>query len=110
MSHDEKNLKTVVESRNSCYVFNSPFLPQDTFYHFLAVVFYLSASVILAYITVLKGWGITINSGGTVSLVPLIREGLKIYRLDIAAVVMSYLATLLYFLHAIFSAIRWQRA
>ncbi|XP_077586362.1 myelin and lymphocyte protein-like [Stigmatopora nigra] len=82
----------------------------DTFYHFLAVVFYLSASVILAYITVLKGWGYTINSGGTQSIVVLIGEGLKIYRLDIAAVVMSHVATLLYFLHAIFSAIRWKRA
>ncbi|XP_077469309.1 myelin and lymphocyte protein-like [Stigmatopora argus] len=82
----------------------------DTFYHFLAVVFYLSASVILAYITVLKGWGLTVSSGGTPSIVVLIGEGLKIYRLDIAAVVMSHVATLLYFLHAIFSAIRWKRA
>ncbi|XP_068423580.1 mal, T cell differentiation protein b [Clinocottus analis] len=68
----------------------------DAGYHFLAVVFYLSASVALAYITLLHG----------AALNP---EGLKIYRLEIAAVVMSYLATLLYFLHAIFSAIRWKR-
>ncbi|XP_061546752.1 myelin and lymphocyte protein-like [Phycodurus eques] len=82
----------------------------DMCYHFLAAVFYLSASVILAYITVLKGWGVTVNSGGTLSIVPLIGEGLKIYRLDVAAVVMSHVSTLLYFLHAIFSAIRWKRA
>ncbi|XP_061693820.1 myelin and lymphocyte protein-like isoform X2 [Syngnathoides biaculeatus] len=82
----------------------------DTGYHFLAAVFYLSASVILAYVTVLKGWGVTVDSRGVVNLVPLVGEGLKIYRLDIAAVVMSHVSTLLYFLHAIFSAIRWKRA
>ncbi|XP_034754749.1 myelin and lymphocyte protein-like [Etheostoma cragini] len=67
--------------------------PLDVGYHFVAVVFYLSASVILSYITLLRGGG-----------------DLKIYRLDIAAVVMSYVATLLYFLHVIFSAIRWKRS
>ncbi|XP_061822037.1 myelin and lymphocyte protein-like [Nerophis lumbriciformis] len=82
----------------------------DVGYHFLAAVFYLSASVDLAYITVLKGWGVTILSGGTVLQLALTGEALKIYRLDIAAVVMSYVATLLYFLHAIFSAIRWRKA
>ncbi|XP_077351898.1 myelin and lymphocyte protein-like [Festucalex cinctus] len=82
----------------------------DTFYHFLAVVFYLSASVVLAYITVLKGWGININLGGNPVSASINGELLRIYRLDIAAVVMSYVATLLYFLHAIFSAIRWKRA
>ncbi|KAF0027719.1 hypothetical protein F2P81_020460 [Scophthalmus maximus] len=69
----------------------------DVGYHFVAVVFYLSAAVDLAYITILKG-----------SLTTMPPENLKIYRLDIAAVVMSYLATLLYFLHAIFSAMRWK--
>ncbi|KAM4599959.1 myelin and lymphocyte protein-like [Fundulus diaphanus] len=70
----------------------------DAGFHFLAVVFYLSASVVLAYITFQKR-----N--------PLVTfEQLKIYRLDISAVVMSHVATLLYFLHAIFSAIRWKRA
>ncbi|XP_069000123.1 myelin and lymphocyte protein-like [Embiotoca jacksoni] len=71
----------------------------DAGYHFVAVVFYLSASVALAYITVLYG-----SVAGSFSI------NIKIYRLDIAAVVMSYLATLLYFLHAIFSAIRWKRS
>ncbi|XP_071399904.1 myelin and lymphocyte protein-like [Centroberyx affinis] len=69
----------------------------DVGYHFIAVVFYLSASVALAYITVRDG---LLVSDAT----------LKIYRLEISAVVMSYVATLLYFLHAIFSAIRWKRS
>uniref|UniRef100_A0A8C9YDR7 Myelin and lymphocyte protein n=1 Tax=Sander lucioperca TaxID=283035 RepID=A0A8C9YDR7_SANLU len=73
----------------------------DVGYHFVAVVFYLSASVILAYVTLLRA---TIQSLQGTS------DGLKIYRLDIAAVVMSYVATLLYFIHAIFSAIRWKRS
>ncbi|XP_015224570.1 PREDICTED: myelin and lymphocyte protein-like [Cyprinodon variegatus] len=70
----------------------------DTGFHFLAAVFYLSASVVLAYVTIQNK-----NSMGTF-------EELKIYRLDISAVVMSHVATLLYFLHAIFSAIRWKSA
>ncbi|XP_068183730.1 myelin and lymphocyte protein-like [Antennarius striatus] len=71
----------------------------DAGFHFVASVFYLSAAVDLAYITILLGNSSTISS-----------EFLKIYRLDIAAVVMSYVATLLYFLHAIFSAIRWKKS
>ncbi|XP_042358094.1 myelin and lymphocyte protein-like [Plectropomus leopardus] len=82
----------------------------DVGYHFVAVVFYLSASVDLAYITVLKGWGLTIVSGFPDLTLLIDPDNLKIYRLDIAAVVMSYIATLLYFLHAIFSAIRWKRS
>uniref|UniRef100_A0A3B5M9A1 Myelin and lymphocyte protein n=1 Tax=Xiphophorus couchianus TaxID=32473 RepID=A0A3B5M9A1_9TELE len=69
----------------------------DAGFHFVAAVFYLSASVVLAYITILIGKGSTFGI-------------LKTYRLDISAVVMSHVATLLYFLHAIFSAIRWKRA
>ncbi|XP_030296985.1 myelin and lymphocyte protein-like [Sparus aurata] len=82
----------------------------DAGYHFVAVVFYLSASVDLAFITVLKGWGITILQGFGGNVQALTGDALKVYRLDIAAVVMSYMATLLYFLHAIFSAIRWRRS
>ncbi|KAF7670257.1 hypothetical protein LDENG_00027460 [Lucifuga dentata] len=70
----------------------------DVGYHFVAAVFYLSSSVALAYITVLFGYN-AIND-----------ELLRIYRLAIAAVVMSYVATLLYFLHAIFSGIRWRKS
>ncbi|KAM4591005.1 myelin and lymphocyte protein isoform 1-T1 [Odontesthes bonariensis] len=71
----------------------------DAGFHFLAVVFYLSASVDLAYITILSS-----------VLRQFSPEALKNYRLDIAAVVMSFVATLLYFLHTIFSAIRWKRS
>ncbi|XP_047458184.1 myelin and lymphocyte protein-like isoform X2 [Mugil cephalus] len=71
----------------------------DVAYHFVASVFYLSASVILAYITF-----------RTANFASISDELLKIYRLDISAVVMSYLATLLYFLHTIFSGIRWKRS
>ncbi|KAM9345195.1 myelin and lymphocyte protein isoform 1-T1 [Symphorus nematophorus] len=84
----------------------------DVGYHFLAVVFYLSASVVLAYVTVLRGWGVRFATSvpfGTIVTI-LSADDLKNYRLDIAAVVMSYVATLLYFLHAIFSAIRWKRS
>ncbi|XP_013882820.1 myelin and lymphocyte protein [Austrofundulus limnaeus] len=70
----------------------------DAGFHFLAVVFYLSASVDLAFITYVNGKFLP----GT--------SDLKTYRLEISAVVMSHVATLLYFLHAIFSAIRWKRA
>lgn len=59
---------------------------QDVAYHFLAVVFYLSASVILAYITILKGWGVTVTPGN-LAVMLLNSELLKVYRLDIAAVV-----------------------
>ncbi|XP_068597401.1 myelin and lymphocyte protein-like [Brachionichthys hirsutus] len=76
----------------------------DVSFHFVAAVFYLSAAVDLAYITLLLG------SSNAIVPSPAGSELLKIYRLDIAAVVMSYLATLLYFLHAILSAIRWKRS
>ncbi|XP_074503270.1 myelin and lymphocyte protein-like [Sebastes fasciatus] len=59
----------------------------DVAYHFVAVVFYLSASVFLTLYAILSM--IFGNIG-----------------LEFAAMVMSYVATLLYFLHAIFSAIR----
>lgn len=76
----------------------------DTGFHFVAAVFYLSAGVELAYVTIVNGLAFQIAAQ------PLKDELLKIYRLDIAAVVMCYVAILLYFLHAIFSAIRWKRA
>ncbi|XP_053731417.1 myelin and lymphocyte protein-like [Synchiropus splendidus] len=75
----------------------------DAGYHFLATVFYLSASVVLAYITVQVGTTVK-------ALVVVPAELLKNYRLFISAVVMSHVATLLYFLHTIFSAMRWKRA
>uniref|UniRef100_UPI003AAFBFEC myelin and lymphocyte protein-like n=1 Tax=Centroberyx gerrardi TaxID=166262 RepID=UPI003AAFBFEC len=64
----------------------------DFAYHGLAAFFYLSAAVDLAFITFLKKSG----------------TDFKIYQIDIAAVVFAYVATLLYFIHAILSAIRWK--
>ncbi|KAK7902110.1 hypothetical protein WMY93_018879 [Mugilogobius chulae] len=64
----------------------------DFAYHFLAVIFYLSAGVILAYITFLSK---TIQS-------------YRNYQIDISAVVFAFATTLLYFIHAILSAIRWK--
>ncbi|XP_056148302.1 myelin and lymphocyte protein-like [Lampris incognitus] len=78
----------------------------DVGYHFFAAVLYLSASVVLAYITYSYGLVVNITSGSDLNF----QELLKTFRLDISAVVMSYVATLLYFLHAIFSAIRWRKA
>ncbi|XP_029377299.1 myelin and lymphocyte protein [Echeneis naucrates] len=63
----------------------------DFAYHGLAAFFYLSAGVALAFITMDK-------KGGE----------LKIYQIDIAAVVFAFVATLLYFIHAVLSAIRWK--
>ncbi|KAM6956739.1 myelin and lymphocyte protein-like [Aplochiton taeniatus] len=71
----------------------------DVAYHALAAFFYLSSSVALAYITCQIGLFNRNFPGGLF---------LKVYQEDIAAVVMSYVATLLYVLHAIFSAIRWK--
>ncbi|CAL1577921.1 unnamed protein product [Knipowitschia caucasica] len=78
----------------------------DTGYHFVAIVFYLSASVALAITTVSAG--LTLQIAGAAGLPTDLF--LKNYRLDIAAVVMSYLATLLYFIHTILSALRWKRS
>ncbi|KAI1896924.1 hypothetical protein AGOR_G00099890 [Albula goreensis] len=65
----------------------------DVAYHALAAFFYLSASVALANVTI------------RLQNDPL---NFKSYQEDIAAVVMSYVATLFYALHAVFSAIRWK--
>ncbi|XP_028845232.1 myelin and lymphocyte protein isoform X1 [Denticeps clupeoides] len=64
----------------------------DFVYHFLAALFYLSASVPLGYITI-----------GLRDVTPY-----KNYQIDIAAVVFSYVATLFYFIHCILSAVRWR--
>ncbi|KAG5831741.1 myelin and lymphocyte protein-like [Anguilla anguilla] len=65
----------------------------DFVYHALAVIFYLSSSVSLASTTI--AFGILAPSSVT-------------YKADIAAVVFSYVAMLLYFIHFILSAIRWK--
>ncbi|XP_062375554.1 myelin and lymphocyte protein-like [Sardina pilchardus] len=64
----------------------------DFIYHFLAALFYLSASVPLASVTLAMK-----NS-----------TNFRYYQIDIAAVVFSYTATLFYFIHCILSAIRWK--
>lgn len=75
---------------------SSAWAAADFAYHGIAAFFYLSSSVVLAYITV----GL-----GAQRLNP---ESLRVYRIFIAAVVFSHLAMLLYFVHTIFSAIRWK--
>ncbi|XP_054460072.1 myelin and lymphocyte protein-like [Anoplopoma fimbria] len=64
----------------------------DFAYHGIAAFFYLSASVALAKVT------LDMNDGNLT----------QNYKLDISAVVFSYVATLLYFIHTILSAIRWK--
>ncbi|KAJ4948513.1 hypothetical protein JOQ06_020046 [Pogonophryne albipinna] len=79
----------------------------DVGYHFVATVFYLGASVPLALITIVEGQTLP-----ALALVPGFNSNLlyKIYKLHIAAVVMSYMATFIYFVHTIFSAFRWKRS
>ncbi|KAK9959739.1 hypothetical protein ABG768_009841 [Culter alburnus] len=62
----------------------------DVGYHAISAFFYLSAAVLLANVTITK-------------------QGQdKVYQLDIAAVVMAFIVTLLYWIHAILSALRWK--
>ncbi|XP_029691201.1 myelin and lymphocyte protein [Takifugu rubripes] len=75
-----------------CHKNSSGWAAADFAYHGLATFFYLSAAVILAYITLLRK-----------SVGPF-----KVYQIDIAAVVFAYVATLLYFIHTILSSIRWK--
>ncbi|TRY94096.1 hypothetical protein DNTS_027325 [Danionella cerebrum] len=72
---------------------SSAWATADFIYHLIAVVFYLSASVILAFTTIILSGSPTI---------------FKYYQIDIAAVVFSHIATLLYFIHCILSAVRWK--
>ncbi|XP_052001021.1 myelin and lymphocyte protein-like [Xyrauchen texanus] len=70
----------------------------DFGYHAFAAFLYLSASVLLAYVTI------------GIKELTLITDlfSIKIYKLDIAAVVMAFITTLLYFIHAILSSLRWK--
>ncbi|XP_052009270.1 mal, T cell differentiation protein b isoform X2 [Xyrauchen texanus] len=70
----------------------------DFIYHLIAAMFYLSASVSLA--------GVTISLKDYAALPINLYK--KYYQIDIAAVVFSYIATLLYFIHCILSAVRWK--
>ncbi|RVE76489.1 hypothetical protein OJAV_G00008730 [Oryzias javanicus] len=67
----------------------------DFAYHGIAAMLYLSASVHLAKVTLDKNNPATATDS-------------RNYKLDISAVVFSYTATLLYFVHTILSAIRWK--
>ncbi|KAL1257780.1 hypothetical protein QQF64_011024 [Cirrhinus molitorella] len=62
----------------------------DVGYHAIGASFYLSAAVLLANVTIKN------------------QETFRNYRTDIAAVVMAFIATLLYWIHAILSAFRWK--
>ncbi|XP_007551177.1 myelin and lymphocyte protein-like [Poecilia latipinna] len=77
-----------------CHKSSPGWAAADFVYHGLAVIFYLSAGVELAYITLLRK-----------SVLPV---GFQLYQIDIAAVVFAFATTLLYFIHAILSAIRWK--
>ncbi|XP_075056818.1 myelin and lymphocyte protein-like [Mixophyes fleayi] len=63
----------------------------DAFYHLVAALFYLSASVLQAYTTI------------------AVKRDVKIYQENIAAVVFAYLATLVYVVHAVASLLRWKK-
>ncbi|XP_026135906.1 myelin and lymphocyte protein-like [Carassius auratus] len=73
---------------------SSSWAAADFLYHLVAVVFYLSASVILA--------------NETIAMKAFSNVLYQYYQIDIAAVVFSFVATLLYFIHCIFSAMRWK--
>ncbi|XP_078068435.1 myelin and lymphocyte protein-like [Mustelus asterias] len=64
----------------------------DVFYHFTAAVFYLSIAVLEA-------------SDTRFSFIVL---SPKVYKINIAASVFAFLATLLYTIHAILSILRWK--
>ncbi|KAM6178540.1 myelin and lymphocyte protein isoform 1-T1 [Rhynchocyon petersi] len=66
----------------------------DAAYQCVAALLYLSASVLEAWATIIMHDGFTY----------------KQYHENISAVVFSYVATLLYVVHAVFSLIRWKSA
>ncbi|XP_076989850.1 myelin and lymphocyte protein [Tamandua tetradactyla] len=66
----------------------------DAAYHCVAALFYLSASVLEALAAITMQEGFTYRQ----------------YHENIAAVVFSYVATLLYVIHAAFSLVRWKSA
>ncbi|XP_059837283.1 myelin and lymphocyte protein-like [Hypanus sabinus] len=66
----------------------------DVFYHFIAAVFYLSIAVLEASDTRFT----------------LIAMNPKNYRINIAATVFAFAATLLYTTHAIWSIVRWKKS
>ncbi|KAM3852233.1 myelin and lymphocyte protein [Vipera latastei] len=70
----------------------SSWVALDAFYQVIASLFYLSAAVLQAYITIgMKIFG-----------------EFKDYQIDIAAVVFAYAVTLTYVIHMVFSLLRWK--
>ncbi|XP_014647061.1 PREDICTED: myelin and lymphocyte protein-like [Ceratotherium simum simum] len=73
-----------------------PWLPvltlQDTAYHCIAALFYLSASFLEALATISMEDSVTYEQ----------------YLENISAAMFSYIATLLYVVHAVFSVVRWK--
>ncbi|CAH2253092.1 myelin and lymphocyte [Pelobates cultripes] len=67
----------------------------DAFYHFVSALFYLSAAVLQAYVTVGLSY---------------LNIDFKTYQLNIAAVVFAYFATFVYVTHAVFSLLRWKKS
>ncbi|XP_044519387.1 myelin and lymphocyte protein isoform X3 [Gracilinanus agilis] len=70
----------------------------DVSYHLIAALFYLSASVLEAYATILSKDNVRTG----------FNETFKHYQENISAVVFAYAATLTYVIHAVFSLIRWK--
>ncbi|XP_035388389.1 mal, T cell differentiation protein b isoform X4 [Electrophorus electricus] len=70
----------------------------DFAYHLTAAFFYFGASVPLASVTIAMK---------NTTIVPQVDQ-FRYYQIDIAAVVFSYITTLLYFVHCVLSAIRWK--
>ncbi|KAG6925104.1 mal, T-cell differentiation protein, partial [Chelydra serpentina] len=74
----------------------SSWIAVDAFYHSVAALFYLSAAVLQASVTI--------------TLRPTNDDAaqFKMYQEDIAAVVFAFLATLTYVIHKGFSLLRWK--
>ncbi|XP_038655058.1 myelin and lymphocyte protein-like [Scyliorhinus canicula] len=73
---------------------SSGWIVVDVFYHFIASVFYLSIAVLEASDTRLY----------------LVGKNQKDFRINIAATVFAFVATLLYTIHGILSILRWKSA
>ncbi|XP_077060436.1 myelin and lymphocyte protein-like [Siphateles boraxobius] len=88
----------------------------DVACHGFASLLYLSASVLLAFITIQYGIlnkGLNGVSNSILNILPInnlsVLQAIQLnYKLDIAAVVFSFFTTLLYVIHTIFSALRWK--
>ncbi|XP_039530080.1 myelin and lymphocyte protein-like [Pimephales promelas] len=76
-----------------CHRNKSSWASADVACHGFASLLYLSASVLLAFVTI--GYGI-------------VNKELLNYKLDVAAVVFAFLTTTVYVIHTIFSALRWK--